>query len=303
MIVLLYDWCRIPIMTPEPAYPNAAICHANYARFTAHDRRVVNPCVQSRMCLWCKGGSGQVIINGTSFRIEFNDYFVLPWNHRVEYRQDPGSLFYLAGIHIVPDYDPALPIVYEVAHSRGHGLYEAPGRGDLPIPALEGVRHRRLEPDSPLYLLSESIVQWFRSPLPRSDAQVRLYAQVLLLELIRTFTATAPRPPPPLMFRKVLAYVDAHLNKPMTVDELAREAGRSKSGLTALFRAHCGLSPVQWIHQCRMSRACELLSTTTMPIGVIGAAVGVGDAFYFSKLFKKRMGQSPLAYRRQRQHL
>ncbi len=285
----------------EKPFPNAAICHANYARFTPDNRRVVNPSVQSRMCLWCKGGSGQVVINGTPFRLEYNDYFFLPWNHRVEYRQDPDSLFHLAGIHMVPDYDPARPIVYEVAHSTAHRLYDAPGRHDCPLPGLKGVLHRHLAPESSLYLLSEAIVQWFRTPLPRQDIAVRLYAQLLLLELVRTFVATPSRPPPPLVFRKVLAYVETHLTQPMTVDELAGQAGRSKSGITALFQAHCGMSPIQWIHQCRMNRACELLSTTTQPVGEIGAAAGIDDPFYFSKLFKKRMGQSPLEYRKQHQ--
>lgn len=285
----------------ETPFPNAAICLANYARFTADSRRVVNPSVQSRMCLWCKGGSGQVIINGTPFRLEYNDFFFLPWNHRVEYRQDPDSLYYLAGIHIVPNHDPGNPIVYEVAHSAAHRLYDAPGRDDIPIPGLEGVLRRHLAPESSLYLLSESIVQWFRSPLPRQDIEARLYAQLLLLELSRTFGATASRPPPPLAFRKVLAYVETHLTQPMTVDELAGQAGRSKSGITALFQTHCGMSPIKWIHQCRMNWACELLSTTTQPVGEIGAAVGIVDPFYFSKLFKKRIGQSPLEFRKQHQ--
>ena len=290
-------------MQHETPFPHAAICHANYARFTADNRRVVNPCVQSRMCLWCKGGSGQVIINGTSFRLERNDYFFLPWNHRVEYRQDAGTRFYLAGIHLVPDYELNCPIIYEVAHSAAHRLYDAPGRNDCSLPDLEGVLHRQLDPDSSLYLFSEAIVQWFRAPLAREDGQVRLFAQLLLAELRRTFGATLSRPRPPLLLRQVLGYVEAHLAQPMTVAELAGEVGRSKSGLTALFQAHCGVSPIQWIHQCRMTRACELLSTTTMPIGEIGAAVGIEDPFYFSKLFKKRMGQSPLAYRKLHQHL
>ncbi|HAS83470.1 MAG TPA: hypothetical protein DCS43_12590 [Verrucomicrobia bacterium] len=286
----------------ETNFPNAAICHANYARFTADNRRVVNPCVQSRMCLWCKGGSGQVIINGTPFRLEYNDYFFLPWNHCVEYRQDPGSQFFLAGIHIIPDYDPTLELICEVAHNTANRLFDAPGRRDCRLHSLDGVMHRHVESDSALYLLSETIVQWFRTSLTRQDLQNRLYAQLLLMELVQSFGSTSARFQPTLAFHKVLAYVETHLTCPITLDELAGQSGRSKSGITALFRAHCGMSPIQWIHQCRMNRACELLSTTTRPVGEIGVAVGIDDPFYFSKLFKKRLGRSPLDYRRQHQH-
>jgi AraC-like DNA-binding protein len=286
---------------PGSPAPRAVICHANYARFLADRLHVLNPSVKSRMSLWCKGGRGRVIINGRPFACEHGDYFFLPWNHRVEYFADRASPFHLAGIHIIPDHDFRHAVEYAVPHVPTHPLFNCPWRKDRRLPGLEGVHHRHVAEDSPLYLLSESIVHLFLRGV-RNEAQIRLLAQALVLELIRTFGPNEPGRVPPPALRKALAHTDANLARPLSVAELARQAERSTSGITGLFRAYCGTSPVQWVNRRRVERARELLATSGLPVGEIGAAVGIEDPFYFSRLFKKLTGQSPRAYRKEARH-
>lgn len=282
-------------------WKQAVICHANYARFDASLRRVLNPCVQSRMCLWCKSGSGAVIINDQSFTCEHGDYFFLPWNHRVEYVADQAHPFYLAGIHIIPHHDPGLPVEFEVPHVSTHRLHDCTWRKDAALPMLQGIQHRPVGSDAPLYLLSESIVQLFRLSSPKDEVQIRILTQALIRELIRTLGSRETRPSPPPHLRKLLSYVDQNLARAISVADLARRVDRSKSGINCLFRTNCGKTPTQWIIEKRIERARELLSTTNLSIGEIGAAVSITDPFYFSKLFKKVAGQPPKAYRKQNQ--
>ena len=281
--------------------PHAVVCHANYARFHTDYRHVLNTSVKSRMCLWCKGGGGRVVINSRSFRCERGDYFVLPWNHRVEYFSDQEHPFCLAGIHIVPDHDTNHSVVYAVPHTPDHALAKCAWRKDCRLPELDGVRHLHVAEDAPLYLLSESILQLFLRGV-REEAQIRLMARALVAELARTFGSDEPRRVPPPALRKAMAFADAGLANSLSVDALAREAERSKSGVTGLFRTYCGTSPTQWVNRRRMERARELLATSGLPVGEIGAAVGIRDPFYFSRLFKKLTGQSPLAYRKVTRH-
>ena len=165
------------------------------------------------------------------------------------------------------------------------------------IPALKGTRHGNVADDTPLHLLSESIVQLFLRGV-RDEEQFRLLARILVTELIRVFGADHPLPAPPAL-RKALAMAESGLRSPLSVEELARKAERSKSGITELFRRHCGTSPIQWLNRRRIERARELLATSALPVGEIGAEVGIEDPFYFSRLFKKMTGQSPLTYRKQ----
>lgn len=281
-------------------FANAVICHANYARFGHNDDRTILN-VQSRMCLWCKSGKGEVKINGRSFSCENGDYFFLPWDHRIEYCPDNTNPFYLAGIHVIPDHSRKYPVEYEVPHDKNHRFYNCRWRHDLTIPPLKGIMHKHIGADSSLFLLSESIVQIFRSATAKNEGQIRLLAQALILELIKTFEKSGQQSFTPLHVRQLIEYIDSNYTKPISIDDLAKHSQRSKSGITGLFRKHYGKTPMQLIIRKRIDNACELLATTSLPVGEIGRLSGIDDQFYFSKLFKKMIGHSPLAYRKQNQ--
>ena len=81
------------------------------------------------------------------------------------------------------------------------------------------------------------------------------------------------------------------------VDDIAGFVGLSRSQLFRLFRDNLNTSPKQYLENYRAQRACLLLKETDLPIRVISASVGIEDATYFSKLFKKAVGVSPIRYR------
>lgn len=84
-----------------------------------------------------------------------------------------------------------------------------------------------------------------------------------------------------------------------TVDALAREAGFSVSHFSRTFAAVVGERPQEFVIAVRLGRARELLATTGLPVGEVAAAAGFADIFYFSRLFKQRMGITPSEFRRQ----
>ncbi|OGV90056.1 MAG: hypothetical protein A3K19_22890 [Lentisphaerae bacterium RIFOXYB12_FULL_65_16] len=274
------------------------ICYANHARFV-RGQVVINRVVESRMSLWCKDGSGRVVVNGTRYEFHAGDYLFLPWGHRVEYYPDAGRPFLLAGIHIVPRHDCDHAVEYIVPHQPGHPLAGCAWRQDADLSPLTGVVAFRLPEDAPLRLLSEYIVRLFLGN-DWPEARMRLLAAELIRELTRT-ARTFPRVAnqrSAAHFHRVCEYITAHLGQPLAVADLAACLGCSEPTVTRLFRAHAQMSPVNWMNQARVRRARQLLTTTRLPVAEIGRQVGVPDPFYFSKLFKKWTGESPLAYRR-----
>jgi AraC-like DNA-binding protein len=79
---------------------------------------------------------------------------------------------------------------------------------------------------------------------------------------------------------------------------LAAEFGVSPATL----RRHCveayGIPPKVLQGRLRLDRAKELLATSDQTIEAIAAHVGFSDAFYFSRVFNRREGCSPSAFRR-----
>ncbi len=104
----------------------------------------------------------------------------------------------------------------------------------------------------------------------------------------------------PLDVPAIQAFVHAHYREPLTLAQLAREAGFSPSHFSRLFKHQFGTSPVAYVIQKRMGLACEMLVDTSMRLKQISRSVGYDDPYYFSRLFKKVMGISPIHYRRSR---
>lgn len=86
-----------------------------------------------------------------------------------------------------------------------------------------------------------------------------------------------------------------------TVSAVAKNIGIHRSYLTTIFKKKTGVSPQEYLLQCRMRRACMLLSSTNNPIQAIAHNVGYDNPFTFSKIFKSYYGISPREYRRQQQ--
>ncbi|RJK96572.1 helix-turn-helix domain-containing protein, partial [Paracoccus aestuarii] len=62
-------------------------------------------------------------------------------------------------------------------------------------------------------------------------------------------------------------------------------------------RAAKGHSLTAHLEAATMAEACRLIAFTRMPVAQIGYRLGFGDPSYFSRRFRRRMGESPSDYR------
>ena len=79
----------------------------------------------------------------------------------------------------------------------------------------------------------------------------------------------------------------------------ARQLSVSESHFRRIFRQITGLAPIQYLIECRITLAKQLLLTTGMRINEIGRMLHFDDEFHFSRIFKKKVGISPLQFRKQ----
>ena len=83
-----------------------------------------------------------------------------------------------------------------------------------------------------------------------------------------------------------------------TIEELAKQAGLSRSVLAERFTQLVGLPPMQYLAKWRMQIASELLTSSNANIARISAEAGYGSEASFSRAFKKMVGVAPSAWRR-----
>lgn len=115
-----------------------------------------------------------------------------------------------------------------------------------------------------------------------------------LTEMVRDNTLSAGRSAP---VRASINYIQAHLHGSITLDQLAREAGISRSHLCRLFREETGESPSEYVLRRKLEEAASLLSESSYTVGEITGILGFASQSYFSACFKKRYGLTPYGYR------
>jgi AraC family transcriptional activator FtrA len=97
---------------------------------------------------------------------------------------------------------------------------------------------------------------------------------------------------------KLLDTVRRRLHEPLRIRQLARWAAMSERTFMRRFRAATGVSPATWITGLRLDRARELLESTQLSIDRVAAQAGLGSAITMRHHFQRRVGLSPLEYRR-----
>ncbi len=96
----------------------------------------------------------------------------------------------------------------------------------------------------------------------------------------------------------LLPWITARLDRPLTVEDLARQANMSSRHLARHFRAATGTTPLQWLLTQRIRRAQELLENTDNGVEAIAEAVGMGTATTLRRHFNRAVGVPPDTYRR-----
>lgn len=88
-------------------------------------------------------------------------------------------------------------------------------------------------------------------------------------------------------------FMDQNADKNPALTDIAGRVFMAPASFHRLFRHSFGITPFEYMLQKRLSKACQLLSTTRLGIKEIALQCGYDDEFYFSRIFKKRFGTSP----------
>jgi AraC-like DNA-binding protein len=87
--------------------------------------------------------------------------------------------------------------------------------------------------------------------------------------------------------------------KPLRIEEVARACGQSLRQLQRRFQSAFGISPQEFLIKTRVLAATRLLEQSALTVGEISTRCGFVDASSFTQHFRRRLGQSPAAYRKQ----
>ena len=97
--------------------------------------------------------------------------------------------------------------------------------------------------------------------------------------------------------RRAVEYMEIHLSRPVTTEEIALAAGEKKRNFVSRFFQETGMTIKEYLAKKRCNIAAQLLANSESSVQEIAAYVGYLDNNYFSKVFKSNVGMSPQSYR------
>ena len=98
------------------------------------------------------------------------------------------------------------------------------------------------------------------------------------------------------LVEKVNAYIEAHMQEPVTLDELAQEAHMSKYYFLRRFKELTGTTAHAYLNNKRLIRCCELLQEGAA-VGEVWGRCGFSDYSSFLRNFRKEYGMPPTSYK------
>lgn len=265
---------------------------------------------ESNLYLPVTHGLGRVQAGPRIFPLHAGQILQVPWAAPIAYFADRGDPFVVIGIHLVYAPWPAPPAgrplhtVRQVDFTRA-SMQSAP----TPQPFREPMLITP-PPEARLFDLASEIAHAYEQGIQVRDAAerealLRGLALAFIAEFLfcasgqnrcgRTPHASAAQA---RVVREIGSYMELALAQPLRRPALAARAGLSESGLAEAFRAVTGRAPIDYLIDLRLAHAKRLLRTGRARMGEVAARVGIPDVYYFSKLFKRRVGCPPREYRK-----
>ncbi len=97
---------------------------------------------------------------------------------------------------------------------------------------------------------------------------------------------------------KCQEWIARHYDEDAPVAAMARLSGLADRSFKRRFARATGMSPMEYVHTLRLEESKHMLETTDLPIEAVANQAGYGDASFFGRLFRRKVGLTPAQYRR-----
>lgn len=232
----------------------------------------------NNILIYCVDGRGWIKCNGIQKKIQKNHYYVIPAHAPHSYGADYNSPWTIYWIHF-----------------NGINAQHFIKPGEYPCFIPEKLNSRN---DERIQLFEEMLLI-----LENNLANTSLeYSSVLLtqylgsLKYLVQFESRNALEKNHTIYRAI-SYMKSNIDKIISLQEVADHCNLSVSHFCLQFKNETSYSPMDYLTMIRIQKSCKLLCFTDKKVKEIACAVGYDDPYYFTRVFKKKMGHSPIQYR------
>lgn len=222
-------------------------------------------------------GEGTLTVENETFDIKTNDLIVVPPNvYHQENSHDNKPLEYVVlGVQ---------DLLFQIDNPAQNFIYQNFDKDNDDI--LYYVHH----------LLMESETKEIGY-----DTVCQKLLELLILKIIRKINinlqAHQITSPVKREIRVICHYIDQNYSEDLSLESLAKYMKMNKYYMAHEFKKYMHISPIQYLINRRIQECQSLLKTSSLSVSEISEAVGFSSQSYFSQIFKKTLGMTPLQYR------
>ena len=240
------------------------------------------------------GGTGLHVTGPDSWELSAGDVFVIAGPREHEYR----DMKELRLVNLLYQPNQLKMRLLDLPSVAGyHALF-----------TLEPNRRPRQPSKGRLRLNSKELTQItemvdrLESELNSREPGFGFMATAAFMQIIGLLSRCYGRSPSPdnralLRIGEALSHLERNIHQEVDLEELARIAHMSRRSFLRVFQSATGTSPLAWLIDQRIHRACGMLRHTDKRVTEIAFDVGFNDSNYFTRQFRKATGFSPREYR------
>jgi len=227
---------------------------------------------------YCTDGYGWYKLGGKEYRVQPNEFFILPANVEHAYGSDKAHPWTIHWVHFGGE---------SLAHFNS-------------LHAVE--KHFQ-----PRYVKStDHVTQLFSKMYKTLELGYSIdnllfvnmnFSHLLTMFIYNNKHFDAASNEKDDFIENAIRYMQEHIHENISLNELCAQYNYSVSRFSSLFKQKTGYAPIDYFIQMKMQKASQQLDFTDKSIKNIAITMGFEDPYYFSRRFRKIIGMSPKKYR------
>lgn len=271
----------VSIMQKHPLLSDLYITHIGFFPEAKYHYRERPEGGEQNIFIYCVKGEGWYEVNGNSFKIRENEFFILPQHVRHRYGSSESTPWTLYWVHFTGS----------KAHFFAQG-FERPTSMDIAINSRITDR---------ITIFEEMLITLEKG----YELDRLIYAATCLyyfLGSIRFYYlyntgAGQEQRSQRLIIKNAIHFMTENVEKRIKLQDIASYVNLSPAYFSNYFSRITGVSPITYFNNLKIQYTCKLLETTDMKVNQICYKAGFNDPYYYTRLFTKVMGISPIEYK------
>ena len=274
----------------DPLVSSLYITDIGHYPMAEHHHRIRREAIDQYVLIYCVDGSGFYKLNGKTYQVTRNQYFILPAGMPHEYGATEGDKWTIYWVHFRGEHSSVYAEGADKPQEVRVALNSNINNRNNIFEEILSTLHFSNGIEDLRY--ASSLLHYYLASL-RYLLQYRNTARYDDTASHRPFNNDKNAG----LVNAAIHFMKENVERRITLQDILDYVGYSSTRFSALFKQQTGFSPLAYFNRLKIEHACHMLKMTDMHINKICYKVGIEDSLYFSRLFSKVMGMSPSEYR------